>query len=225
MFILRPVVALLVMSFLSLSVYADAELSSDKQKLSYAMGALFSQNLDQKQLELDIPAFLQAIEDSLKNAEPKMTTQEMQEILTKFQEEESKQLAALAEKNLADGKKFLEENKGKEGVTELPSGLQYKIVSEGDGEKPTADSTVTVHYRGMLLDGTEFDSSYSRGEPIELQLARVIKGWQEALPLMKVNSKWQIYVPADLAYGTHGAGTAIGPNAALIFDIELISIN
>ena len=225
MFILRPVVALLVMSFLSLSVFADAELSSDKQKLSYAMGALFSQNLDQKQLELDIPAFLQAIEDSLKNAEPKMTTQEMQAILTKFQEEESKQLAAMAEKNLAEGKKFLEENKGKEGVTELPSGLQYKIVSEGDGEKPTADSTVTVHYRGMLLDGTEFDSSYSRGEPIQLQLARVIKGWQEALPLMKVNSKWQIYVPADLAYGAHGAGNAIGPNAALIFDIELISIN
>jgi len=225
MYILRPVVVLIVMSFLSLSVFADAELSSDKQKLSYAMGALFSQNLDQKQLELDIPAFLQAIEDSLKNAEPKMTTQEMQAILTKFQEEESKQLAALAEKNLAEGKKFLEENKGKEGVTELPSGLQYKIVSEGDGEKPTADSTVTVHYRGMLLDGTEFDSSYSRGEPIQLQLARVIKGWQEALPLMKVNSKWQIYVPSELAYGAHGAGNAIGPNAALIFDIELISIN
>ncbi|OGT31994.1 MAG: hypothetical protein A2W28_11810 [Gammaproteobacteria bacterium RBG_16_51_14] len=225
MSILRLVTAVTVLSFLSLTASAEADLSSDKQKLSYAMGALFSQNLDQKELELDVPAFLQAIEDSLNKAELKMTTQEMQAILTKFQAEESKQRAALAEKNLAEGKKFLAENKGKEGITELPSGLQYKILNEGDGKNPTAENTVTVHYRGALIDGTEFDSSYTRGEPIQLQLARVIKGWQEALPLMKVNSKWQIYVPSDLAYGENGAGSAIGPNAALIFDIELLAIN
>ena len=225
MSILRLVTAVTVLSFLSLTASAEADLSSDKQKLSYAMGALFSQNLDQKELELDVPAFLQAIEDSLNKAELKMTTQEMQAILTKFQAEESKQRAALAEKNLAEGKKFLAENKGEEGITELPSGLQYKIINEGDGKNPTAENTVTVHYRGTLIDGTEFDSSYTRGEPIQLQLARVIKGWQEVLPLMKVNSKWQIYVPSDLAYGENGAGSAIGPNAALIFDIELLAIN
>ena len=225
MSILRLVTAVTVLSFLSLTASAEADLSSDKQKLSYAIGALFSQNLDQKELELDVPAFLQAIEDSLNKAELKMTTQEMQAILTKFQAEESKQRAALAEKNLAEGKKFLAENKGEEGITELPSGLQYKIINEGDGKNPTAENTVTVHYRGTLIDGTEFDSSYTRGEPIQLQLARVIKGWQEVLPLMKVNSKWQIYVPSDLAYGENGAGSAIGPNAALIFDIELLAIN
>lgn len=225
MYLLRLLTAVITLSFLSMPAFADASLTNEKQKLSYAMGIFFSQSVAQQDIDLDVPAFLQAIDDVLNKSEPKLSREEMQTILTKYQEEETKQQMAKAEKNLADGKKFLADNKANKGVTELPNGLQYKIVKEGDGEKPTTTNSITVHYRGTLIDGTEFDSSYSRGEPAQLQLAQVIKGWQEALPLMKVNSKWQIYVPSELAYGPRGAGSLIGPNATLIFDIELIAIN
>ncbi|MFL2555404.1 MAG: FKBP-type peptidyl-prolyl cis-trans isomerase, partial [Gammaproteobacteria bacterium] len=123
-----------------------------------------------------------------------------------------------------DGENFLAKNKNKEGVIVLPSGLQYEIIKMGNGEKPNINSTVVVHYRGTLIDGTEFDSSYARGEPIELNLGQVIKGWQEALQLMPVGSKWKTVIPSTLAYGERGAGRMIGPNATLLFDIELISI-
>jgi FKBP-type peptidyl-prolyl cis-trans isomerase len=225
MYLLRILSAAITLSLLSMPTYADAVLNSEKQKLSYSMGIFFSQSVTQQNLDLDVPAFLQAIDDVLNKSELKLSREEMQAILTKYQEDQTKQQLAMAEKNLADGKKFLADNKTNKGVTELPNGLQYKVVKEGDGEKPTTANTVTVHYRGTLIDGTEFDSSYSRGEPAQLQLTQVIKGWQEALPLMKVNSKWQIYVPSELAYGPRGAGSLIGPNSTLIFDIELIAIN
>jgi FKBP-type peptidyl-prolyl cis-trans isomerase FklB len=225
MYLLRLLTAAITLSLLSMPTFADAALNSEKQKLSYAMGIFFSQSITQQNIDLDVPAFLQAIDDVLNKSEPKLSREEMQTILTKYQEEQTRQQLAMAEKNLADGKKFLADNKGNKDVTELPSGLQYKIIKEGAGEKPAATNSVTVHYRGTLIDGTEFDSSYSRGEPVQLQLPQVIKGWQEALPLMKANSKWQIYVPSELAYGPRGAGSLIGPNATLIFDIELIAIN
>jgi FKBP-type peptidyl-prolyl cis-trans isomerase FklB len=127
-------------------------------------------------------------------------------------------------KNLEAGQAFLEANKKKEGVVTLPSGLQYKVLTEGKGKQPKSSDSVIAHYRGTLINGTEFDSSYKRNEPATFPVQGVVKGWQEALPLMKEGAKWQIYIPADLAYGPRGAGQAIGPNETLIFDIELISV-
>ena len=127
-------------------------------------------------------------------------------------------------KNLEAGQAYLEANKKKEGVVTLPSGLQYKIITEGKGKQPKSTDTVVAHYRGTLINGTEFDSSYKRNEPATFPVAGVIKGWQEALPLMKEGAKWQVYIPAELAYGPRGAGDVIGPNEVLVFDIELLSV-
>jgi FKBP-type peptidyl-prolyl cis-trans isomerase FklB len=131
---------------------------------------------------------------------------------------------ALLKKNLEAGQAFLEANKKKEGVVTLPSGLQYKIITEGKGKQPKSTDTVVAHYRGTLTNGTEFDSSYKRNEPATFPVAGVIKGWQEVLPLMKEGAKWQVYIPAELAYGPRGAGDVIGPNEVLVFDIELLSV-
>ena len=141
-----------------------------------------------------------------------------------FQQEMTGKMKNIAEKNKKEGDAFLEANKKKDGVITLPSGLQYKIIKEGSGPKPTATQTVKCNYRGTLIDGKEFDSSYKRGEPTEFPVGQVIKGWTEALQLMPVGSKWQLFIPSNLAYGENGGGSMIGPNAALIFDIELISI-
>jgi len=216
---------LVIFSLSSASVWAVAEIKTDKQKLSYALGAYFSQGVAQQGVDMDIPAFLQAIEDVLKNTELKLSEEEIQTVLTQYQEKLAGERDASANTNKTAGEKFLAENKNKEGVTTLPNGLQYKVLKEGNGPKPKIDSTVNVHYHGTLINGEVFDSSYDRGEPITLSLTQVIKGWQEALPLMSVGSKYQFYIPADLAYGDRGAGTSIGPNETLIFDIELLGIN
>lgn len=213
----------LILSFTFINVHA-AKIETDLEKLSYSMGVFFGQSVTRQDMELDIPAFMQAVEDILKGAEKKMSNSEMQQILGEYQKKEQDERVAQANTNKLNGEKYLAENKKKEGVIELDSGLQYKVIKTGDGKKPAADSTVVVHYRGTLLDGTEFDSSYSRGEPAELGVDRVIKGWQEALQLMTVGSKWQIAVPSDLAYGQRGAGGKIGSNATLLFDIELVDI-
>ena len=188
------------------------------------MGIFFGQTVIRQEMEIDVPAFMQAVEDVLNKNEKKLSDEEMQKIINTYQKKEQEDRIEKSDKDNADGKKFLAENKKKEGVTVLPSGLQYKIIENSEGEKPLADSRVVVHYRGTLINGTEFDSSYARGEPIELGLKQVIKGWQEALQLMSIGSKWQIVIPSELAYGERGAGRAIGPNSTLIFDIELISI-
>ena len=188
------------------------------------MGIYFGQTVNSQEMEIDIPAFMQAVEDVLNNAEKKMTDDEMKKILSTYQKMEQDQRAAESDSNKIKGEKYLAENKDKEGVITLPSGLQYKIIKNSEGEKPLEDSRIVVHYRGTLIDGTEFDSSYSRGEPIELNLNQVIKGWQEALQLMSVGSKWAIVIPSELAYGDRGAGRVISPNSTLLFDIELISI-
>jgi FKBP-type peptidyl-prolyl cis-trans isomerase FklB len=213
----------LILSFTFLNVHA-AKVETDMEKISYALGVIFGQNVTRQGMELDTPAFLQAIEDVLTNAEIKLSNDEMKRIMNDFQKKEQKKKNNQADTNKVNGEKFLAENKKKEGVTETASGLQYKVITTGKGGKPTSSSKVLVHYRGTLIDGTEFDSSYARGEPVELGVNQVIKGWQETLPLMTVGSKWQIVVPSDIGYGQRGAGATIGPNATLLFDIELIEI-
>jgi FKBP-type peptidyl-prolyl cis-trans isomerase FklB len=216
---------LTIFSLSTASAWAAAELNTEKQKLSYALGAYFSQGISQQGVDMDIPAFMQAVEDVLNKAQLKLSDEEVQTVLTQYQEKLANERNASANNNKAAGENFLAENRKKEGVVTLPNGMQYKVLKEGTGPKPKSDSEVKVHYHGTHINGEVFDSSYDRGEPISLSLAQVIKGWQEALPLMSVGSKYQFYIPAELAYGDRGAGTSIGPNEALVFDIELLGIN
>jgi FKBP-type peptidyl-prolyl cis-trans isomerase FklB len=194
--------------------------------VSYSIGINIGKDLKMKMQELDInnALLLQGIKDAVNDAKPAMSEQDMEATMMAFQQEMSSKMKNLAEKNTKEGEAFLEANKKKSGVITLPSGLQYKILKEGNGAKPTATQTVKCHYRGTLIDGKEFDSSYKRGEPTEFPVGGVIKGWTEALQLMPVGSKWELYIPSTLAYGERGAGQTIGPNAVLIFEIELLSI-
>jgi len=205
------------------NVYA-VKIETDLEKLSYSMGIFFGKSVNRQEMEIDIPAFMQAVEDVLNNSEKKLTDDEMQKIINVYQKKEKEEQITKSTNSKVDGEKFLAENRNNDGVIVLASGLQYKIIKNGEGKKPLIDSRVIVHYRGTLIDGTEFDSSYARGEPIELGLNQVIKGWQETLQLMSVGSKWQVFIPSELAYGESGTGRAIGPNSTLIFDIELLSI-
>jgi len=214
-----------IICLLSLPASAAVEVTTDKQKLSYALGAYFSQGIKQQNIDLDVPVFLQAVEDSLTKTELKMSETEMQTVLNQYKQKLASERTAAAGTNKTAGQKFMEDNKTKEGVVSLPSGLQYKIIKEGTGAKPKSDSNVKVNYQGALVDGKVFDSSYERGEPVSFTLSQVIKGWQEVIPLMSVGSKWQVVIPPELAYGERGAGNAIGPNETLVFDIELIGIN
>ena len=200
------------------------KIETDLEKLSYSMGIYFGQTVNSQEMEIDIPAFMQAVEDVLNNAEKKMTDDEMKKILSTYQKMEQDQRAAESDSNKIKGKKYLAENKDKEGVITLPSGLQYKIIKNSEGEKPLEDSRIVVHYRGTLIDGTEFDSSYSRGEPIELNLNQVIKGWTEAMQLMVKGDKFELYIPSTLAYGESGRPPKINGGATLIFKLELIEI-
>jgi len=227
--IMKHYLAILIFTLSSLPAFAatevKTEINTDEQKLSYAMGIYFAVGVTQQNVELDVPAFIQAVEDVLNKNDPQISTEEMQNILTKYNESIAKQQADAVTKNQKAGDTFLAENKKKEGVIESATGLQYKIIKKGDGKKPAAGSNVTVHYKGALIDGTVFDSSYDRGQPATLSLGQVIKGWQEALPMMTAGSKWQIYVPSKLAYGDRAASEVIGPASTLVFDIELISVN
>ncbi len=203
-------------------------LKTQKEKVSYGIGLDIGNTLTRQSLDLDPKALAAGISDVMAGKEPRLTMEEVQKVMSAFQEEmrakaelEGKKVA---DKNQQEGMKFLEENKKKKGIVTLPSGLQYKVIKEGDGKMPSKEDTVKTNYRGTLVDGTEFDSSYKRGEPTTFPVGAVIPGWTEALQLMKVGSKWELYVPADLAYGPRGAGQAIGPNATLIFEIELLDI-
>lgn len=215
---------LVISSITSFAVHAEKQPASEKEQFSYAVGVQFAQTIARQDIQLDIDSFLQAIRDVISGAPLKLGVGDMQTALNSYREKELKKQDVVGEKNKVEGEQFLAKNKDKEGVISVPGGLQYKIIKEGSGAKPLADSTVVVHYRGTLLDGKEFDSSYSRGEPLSIDLDRVIKGWQVALPMMPVGSKWQLYIPSHLAYGPAAAGPDIGPNSTLIFDIELISI-
>jgi FKBP-type peptidyl-prolyl cis-trans isomerase len=205
-----------------------AELKSENDKVSYSLGYNYGQYLKQRSVEVDFDLFLTGLKDGSAGKEGPLTESEVKEVLANFSKElRAKQEAKnkeLAEKNKKEGEAFLAENSKKPGVTVLPSGLQYKVITEGTGETPKATDRVTVQYRGTLIDGTtEFDSSYKRGKPWECSVNGVIKGWTEALQLMKVGSKWQLFVPSNLAYGEAGS-RGIPPNSALIFEIELLGI-
>lgn len=223
-------VAFLVAASGLVSLHAgDKPAIPDKNaQISYSVGVNIGQNWKQQDYtEFDPDQVLKGIKDVLSGAKLLMTEQEMRDVLAAYrtehrvrQEEKRKQLG---EKNKTEAAKFLAENKGKPGIVTLPSGLQYKVLTAGNGPTPGSNDTVTVHYRGTLLDGTEFDSSHKRGQPATFPVTGVIKGWTEALQLMKVGSKWQLFIPPDLAYGERGYGSQIGPNMLLTFEIELVS--
>ena len=201
------------------------QLESNLQRLSYMIGLQIGQSLRQQGLgEIDAAALSAALDDVFMNRRPRLTLEELQAAQTEFQAGQAAKQGRQAEANLAAGQAFFASNAKNEGVVQTADGLQYRIVRAGDGAMPTADDRVVVHYRGRLLDGTEFDSSYGRGEPTEFMLGAVVPGWQAALQLMPVGSHWEVWIPAQLAYGEQGAGGVIGPNQALHFDIELLEI-
>ena len=206
----------------------EMALETPQQKLSYVIGMDIGSTLKQLGTEIDLVVFKQALEDVLEGRVTRITAEEAAQIKQAFLKQKREEVAAenkaLGEKNLAEGEAFLAENKIKEGVQTTESGLQYQIIKEGDGPKPQANDTVSVHYRGMLVDGTEFDSSHQRGEPTTFPLSGVIPGWTEGLQLMSVGSTYKLFLPAKLAYGKKGAGAQIGPNATLIFEVELLEI-
>lgn len=210
-------------------------LKDDKDKLSYSLGVDIARTLQRLDVDLNQQALTQGLSDILAKKPPALNDQEIQQTLQNFQKQlMQKQQAAmakkqtemkdLAEKNKADGKKFLDENAKKQGVKTLPSGLQYKVEKEGNGPKPKDTDVVETNYRGTLTNGQEFDSSEKNGGPVSFPVNGVIKGWTEALKLMPVGSKWKLYIPSDLAYGDEGAGDTIQPGSTLVFDVELLSI-
>lgn len=224
MHIIRAVVAAALVSMAGTAL-AAGQLANDKQKFSYVMGLQIGQQIKAEGIDLDKDAFAAAINDAMTGAKPRLTMDEMKAVVENYQRKRAETIQAAAEKNRKDGEAFLAANRTKAGVKVLPSGLQYKEIQPGKGKSPKATDTVVVNYRGTLIDGKEFDSSYKRGQPAEFPVNGVIPGWTEALQKMKEGAKWQIYVPSKLAYGQQGApGGLIGPNATLIFDVELIKV-
>jgi FKBP-type peptidyl-prolyl cis-trans isomerase FklB len=208
---------------------APLVLKTDKEKESYAMGMNIGMGLHHQGLSLDPALVARGMRDALNGGKTALTEDEARAAVHQFQTEAHQRMEAKAQEeaggNRKEGEAFLAANKSKDGVVALPSGLQYKILTAGNGPKPTASDTVTCNYRGTLLNGKEFDSSYKRGQPASFPVSGVIKGWTEALQLMPVGSKWQLFVPADLAYGDHAPpGAEIAPGDTLIFEVELLSI-
>jgi len=207
---------------------ATPALSTKKEKVSYAIGADLGGKLKSSSIDVDPNILTRALKDALTGAKPAMTDDEIRSTLSDLTKDlQQKQTAVTKEKsdkNRKEGEEFLASNKTKEGVVALPSGLQYKILKAGDGPKPTSADTVVCNYKGTLIDGKEFDSSYKRGQPATFPVGGVIKGWTEALQLMPVGSKWQLFIPPDLAYGDRQAGPDITPGSTLVFEVELMSI-
>jgi len=201
----------------------EALLKSDAQRSSYAIGLTTAQSIARQGVQLEYDSFVLGVRDALDGTAPRLTQAEFQDALQNATKSVNDRFKEQAQGNLKAGREFLAQNKKAEGVTELSSGLQYKELRKGAGKHPAAGDTVVVHYTGTLIDGTEFDSSKRRGEPAELNLGSVIRGWQEAIPLMTEGSRWQVFIPPQLAYGAKGAGP-IGPNETLIFEIELLDI-
>jgi len=209
-------------------VVPEVTLDTPMSRISYTIGVNIGQDFKTQKMEVDADILLMGMKDSLAGKELRLTDEEMVSEIQTFQQEMQAKMAAemegAAAKNLADGEAFLAENAKQEGVEVTESGLQYKILEPGEGDSPEAADVATVHYRGTLIDGTQFDSSYDRGQPATFPVGGVIAGWTEALQLMKPGAKWQLTIPAELAYGERGAGQDIGPNATLLFDVELISV-
>jgi len=207
---------------------AELQLNDDGAKLSYAIGMDIGSSLKALDADIDRPALVAAINDRLDDKALKLSDEDAGKVKQAFfkqrAEKQAAEQKAAAEKNKTDGAAFLVENGKKEGVTTTESGLQYEVIKQGDGAKPKATDQVTVNYRGTLIDGTEFDSSYKRGKPATFPLNGVIKGWTEGVQLMSVGSKYKFVLPAELAYGAQGAGPKIGPNSTLVFEVELLGI-
>jgi len=197
------------------------QLKDQKDKVSYSIGLNIGFNLNRQNVQINPDVLAAGIKDAIAG-KPQLTTDQVKEVMTTFEKDMQQKQKAAGEKNASEGAKFLEENKKKEGVKTTASGLQYKAIKEGTGAQPKATDTVTVNYRGTLINGTEFDSSYKRGEPASFPLNGVIKGWTEGLQLMKVGSKYQFFVPPNLAYGERTVGPDIAPNSTLIFEVELL---
>lgn len=228
----------LIMGLLATPVYAEkAHPSPARQpaaktqttlneldKLSYSFGQNIGRGFKQQEITLNLNIFLKGIQDALSNNKPLLNPQEMGQVMTDFQKKRVAGQKTLADKNLKEGKAFLVTNESKQGVVTLPSGLQYKVLKQGTGKTPQATDKVTIHYRGTLIDGTEFDNSYQRRQPAIFPVTKAIKGWTEALQLMKEGAKWQLFIPSELAYGAKGVGGKVGPNATLIYEIELVSV-
>jgi FKBP-type peptidyl-prolyl cis-trans isomerase FklB len=207
---------------------APLALKTSKDKFSYALGMKMGQNLQKQSVPVDPAILARGLKDGLAGVKPLLTDEEAQAAIAQVQgevrQQQQQKMEQAAVGNKKEGDAFLAANKVKDGVVTLPSGMQYKVLTPGTGPKPTANDTVVCNYRGTLINGTEFDSSYKRGQPATFPVSGVIKGWTEALQLMPVGSKWQLFIPADLAYGDHGAGSDIAPGDTLIFEVELLSI-
>jgi FKBP-type peptidyl-prolyl cis-trans isomerase FklB len=230
----RTLTTLALTSFIFTSfsaIAADAQgiqLKDKKDKISYSIGVDIGKSVKKQKLDINAAAFSAGFKDGQTDKPTQMTEEEIRQTLLALQtemiEKQKAEMKVAAEKNKAEGDKFLATNKKQKGIITLPDGLQYRIVTEGKGETPKATDTVTTHYRGKLINGTEFDSSYARGEPAKFVVNGVIPGWTEALQLMKPGAKWELFIPAKLAYGEHGVGQIIGPNSTLIFEVELLNV-
>ncbi|OFZ19927.1 MAG: hypothetical protein A2Z20_07735 [Bdellovibrionales bacterium RBG_16_40_8] len=199
-------------------------LTQDKGKYSYSIGVQVARNMKQQQIDIDAKAFSAALEDVMTDKQLRLSDQERDQALRKMSEGLQAKSAVVAQENIKKGVEYLEENKKKDGVKVTESGLQYKVITEGAGSKPKSEDTVEVHYRGTLIDGKEFDSSYSRNQPAQFPVKAVISGWTEALQLMKESSKYQLVIPANIAYGERGSPPSIPPNSVLVFEVELLKI-
>jgi FKBP-type peptidyl-prolyl cis-trans isomerase FklB len=225
----RLIICLGAVCIASIGLAQDkTQLKDQKDKASYSIGYDIGETFKKQNVDLNPDTLFGGLKDALAGKEALLTKEDREKTLQTFQKEMmEKQIAASKEaatKNAAEGEKFLAENKKKDGVKTTASGLQYKVLKEGSGPSPKETDTVVVQYKGTLIDGTEFDSSYKRNEPASFQVNRVVKGWIEALQLMKSGAKYQLFIPSSLAYGERGAGQLIGPNATLIFEVELLSI-
>ncbi len=218
------VLATLTIVLLIPAVSIAAEIKSHKQKFSYSVGYRLALSLKNEGLDVEPAAFSAAMKDALSGNKPAMTTEQMQAAMTAERDNQLKLLKDKTDANKKVGDKYRSDNAKKEGVKTLKNGIQYKVIKSGKGKQATKDGEVTVHYKGMLINGTEFDSSYKRNKPATFGLAGVIKGWQEVVPLMKAGDKWEVVIPPEFAYADKGAGTAIGPGETLIFEIELLEV-
>jgi FKBP-type peptidyl-prolyl cis-trans isomerase FklB len=225
----RLVIAAVMMTWPVMALAQDAPaLKTDKDRLSYAMGMDLGSQLKSQSVEIDAALFARGLKEALSGTKTLLTEEEARAAIAELQKTMVAKQAAAAkaagDKNKAEGEAFLAANKAKPGVVTLPSGLQYQVITNGTGPKPTAEQTVVCQYKGSLINGKEFDSSYKRGQPASFPVNKVIKGWTEVLQLMPVGSKWQVFVPSSLAYAERGSAPDIEPNATLIFEVELVGI-
>ena len=224
---MRSIFAILIAATLMTSPVMAQEAPEDKEKLSYAVGWDIGEDIQRRGAEFNVETVIRAIRDSAAGGEPEVPAEEMAQMLqalqAKVRQEQAEAFQQLAEENQKASEEFLAANLGKTGIVALPSGIQYRIIDEGEGSRPTMESTVKVHYRGSKTNGLEFDSSFARGVPEEFAVNSVLAGWQEILPLMKTGATWQVFVPPELAFGPRG-NPPVGPNEALMFDLKLVEI-